>query len=134
MLTRKISQLLKPAGLLVFALLLTAACGVVKNPFRDRSQKPFNSTEWRAGDAVARGRMFHDLFDRHINGRSKEEILMLLGEPDRKISEDGREIWLYRVEVGSNSSMPYMPITFDRQMGTFAGRLKDGKMSSLTAE
>jgi hypothetical protein len=131
---RRIQQRTKPAGLLLTVLLLGAACGMVKNPFRDYSKKPFNSTEWRNADAIGRARMFHDLTDRHINGKSREEILNLLGEPDRKVSEDGREIWLYRVDFGHNSSMPYMPVTYDRKFGTFAGRLKDGKMGALSAE
>jgi len=120
---------------LLLVIFLNAACGIVKNPLRDYSRKPFNSEEWLKGDAIERGRMILDLFEKSaMNGKPEDAVLKLLGEPDKKLNEGERVVWLYRVDLGENRDRPYFPVTFDRQRGTFTGRVKNGKMSYLTAE
>ncbi len=117
---------------LALLFLVGAGCGGVKNPFRDYSRKPFSSADWRAGDAVERGRMMHDLMDKFaVDAKHEAEVREILGEPDRKTSEDGRVIWLYRVDLGHNSALPYLPISFDPRSGAFVGRLRGGTMSLL---
>jgi len=102
-------------------LFLNAAC-VFKNPFRDYSHKPFNAEEWRAGDTIERGRMITNIDDRiFVDGNDKEDVRKLLGEPDEKETKGGREIWLYRIDFKYESSMKYLPITFDPRLGTFIG-------------
>ncbi|MDQ3798954.1 MAG: hypothetical protein M3384_05855, partial [Acidobacteriota bacterium] len=120
--------------LLAAIALSGSACssGLVKNPFRDYSEKPFTSAEWLAGDAVERGRMYNDLYgSRAVDGKSKEEINSLLGEPEKKISVEGREVWLYRVEHSHQTPMKYFPVSFDTKRGAFAGRVKSGTVSIL---
>jgi hypothetical protein len=126
--------------LLAIVLMLNAACGsggagAVKNPLRDYSDKPFSPPEWLAGDAVERGRMTIDIFRNRIpNGKSKEDVLKLFGEPDKKTTIENREVWLYRVDKGHNQALPFFPVSFDDRMGTFVGSRKGGKMSMLVAE
>ena len=103
-------------------LLLNAACGVVKNPFRDYSSKPFNAQEWRAGDTIERGRMVSNMDNLiFVDGSDKADVLKLLGEPDEKETQNGREIWLYRVDFKYRTSMKYLPVTFDPRYGTMIG-------------
>lgn len=117
---------------LALLLLVSTGCSGLKNPFRDYSRKPFSSADWRQGDAVERGRMMHDLMDkRAVDAKHEAEVREILGEPDRKTSEDGRVIWLYHVDLGHNSALPYLPISFDSRTGAFVGRVKGGTMSLL---
>ncbi|HEX8734440.1 MAG TPA: hypothetical protein VF721_03905 [Pyrinomonadaceae bacterium] len=134
MTNKKTSYSFKTIASLTFCLLAIAfssgACGMVKNPYRDYSERPFSSAEWLTGDTVERGRMYSDLFDsRAVDGKSKEEIVELLGEPEKKISVEGREVWLYRVEHSSQTPMQYFPVSFDTKRGAFAGRVKGGTVS-----
>lgn len=47
--------------------------------------RPFDSVEWRNGNARSRGEMIEDLIDnRRLDGKSKEEITALLGEGTEK--------------------------------------------------
>lgn len=79
--------------------------------------------------------MMTDVFKSRIpNGKSKDEVLKLFGEPDEKTTVENREVWLYRVDKGSNQTIPYFPISFDAQRGTFVGSVKYGKMSLLVNE
>jgi len=121
---------------LTFCLLAIAffgsACGLIKNPYRDYAEKPFSSSEWLTGDAVERGRMYSDLFsNRALDGKSKDDVTKLLGEPEKKISVEGREVWLYHVEHQYQTPMKYFPVTFDTKRGAFAGRVKGGTVSIL---
>jgi hypothetical protein len=103
-------------------MFLNSACGIIKNPFRDYSSKPFNAREWRAGDTIERGRMVRNMNGLiFVDGNDKEDVLKLLGEPDEKEFKDGREVWLYRIDFKYETSMKYLPVTFDPRHGTFIG-------------
>lgn len=136
MMNKNISYRFKTIAGVTFCLLAIAffnsACGLVKSPFRDYSEKPFSAAEWLKGDSVERGRMYSDLFsNRALDGKSKDEIADLLGEPEKKISVEGREVWLYRVEHSYQTPMKYFPVSFDTKRGAFAGRVKSGTVSIL---
>ena len=123
-----------PACVLIIAL-FGLGCGLVKNPFRDYSQKPFNSAEWLNGDAVERGRMYADVFkSRMLDGKSADDVKKLLGEPEKKQTVENREVWLYRVEHQYNTPMKYFPVSFDAKRGAFAGRVQGGTISLVVEE
>lgn len=110
-------------------------CGLVKNPFRDYSQKQFNSDAWLKGDAVERGRMYQDIFiSRMLNGKRQDDVKKLLGEPDKKQTVEGREVWLYYVEQNINSPLKYFPVSFETKGGAFAGSVRGGTISMLVEE
>ncbi len=118
-----------------FIALFGLGCGIVKNPFRDYSPKTFNSADWRAGDAVERGRMYSDVFSsRMLDGKSTDDVFGLLGEPDKKQTVEGREVWLYYVEHRYNTPMKYFPVSFDAKRGAFGGRVKGGTISLVVEE
>ena len=120
---------------LTIILLLNSGCGIIKNPFRESSKIPFNSEVWKNSDAFERGRMFDNLTDKPIiDGLDEASLIKLLGEPDKKRNEEGNSIFLYRIEVGHNTTLPYLGITIDKQNGAFLGALSNGKASLLVAE
>lgn len=120
---------------LTIILLLNSGCGIIRNPFRDGSKIPFNSEVWKKSDAFERGRMFFDLTDKpFINGLDEAGLIKLLGEPDKKRNEEGNSIFLYRIEVGHNTTLPFLGITIDKKEGAFFGALSNGKVSLLVAE
>jgi hypothetical protein len=50
---------------------------------KEVKQIPFNSIDWKIGDRLARGQMVDYLMDKELLiGKSKMEIINLLGEPD----------------------------------------------------
>lgn len=112
--------------------LFSLGCGFIKSPFRDYSEKPFNSQDWLKGDAVERGRMFSNIFtSRALDGKSQTEVKNLLGEPDKKQTVEGREVWLYYVELRYQTPMKYFPVSFENNRGAFAGRVEGGTISML---
>jgi hypothetical protein len=116
----------KPALTLGLALAILFAvgtgCGGITNPFRDYSSKPFNSKDWRAGDAIERGRMMRDLYNnRALGGKSKAAVAELLGEPDRKATVEGKEIWQYRVELAGESPSNYFSVSFKDDKASLTG-------------
>jgi len=122
----------------VIALLLflsvALACGL-KKPWRDYKDKPFDSEKWRNGDRIDRGTMYSDLFmKRTLNGKSQDEVLQLLGKPDKKASVEGREVWLYKIDVVGEWTSPVFPVSFEPNGRTFAGMVKDGTMSMIVEE
>jgi hypothetical protein len=101
--------------LLLFNL---AACSTVdklidNQPPQKRAfqEKPFSSDEWIKGDAQTRGEMARDLskyetFESKIKGKSRSELIKILGEPDKKTtgkccyirSGEEVEVWLYEID------------------------------------
>jgi hypothetical protein len=129
------SSIVNPMLCVAVLLFLNLGCGLVKNPFRDYSQKPFNSAEWLSGDAVERGRMYGDVFkSRMLDGKSTDDVKKLLGEPEKKQTIENREVWLYRVEHQYNTPMKYFPVSFDAKRGAFAGRVQGGTISLVVEE
>ena len=121
-------------GVLALAL-FGLGCGIVANPFRDYTEKPFNAAEWRDGDAVERGRMYVDLFtSRKLNGKSPDDVKGLLGEPDKKQTVEGREVWLYKVAHRYQTPRNYFPVSFEVKGGAFAGRVEGGTISMVVEE
>jgi hypothetical protein len=122
-----------------FALLLigiiSLACAGIPKPWRDYSKKSFDSQQWKAGDPQTRGTMYFDLFvKRKLTGKSKDEVVELLGESDKKTSSEGLEVWLYRIEIVGEWNRPAFPVSFDKNGKAFGGRVKDGTMSMIVEE
>jgi hypothetical protein len=129
----------RPAANAILAVLMIVsigfACGGIKKPWRDYTKKAFDSQQWKAGDAQTRGTMYFDLFvKRKLTGKSQDEILELLGAPDKKTSSEGLEVWLYRIEIVGEWDRPAFPVSFDKNGKAFAGRVKDGTMSMIVEE
>jgi len=124
------------SSLIACGLLLSVviACGLRK-PWRDYKEKPFDSEKWRNGDRVDRGTMYADLFiKRTLNGKSRDEVLQLLGKPDKKATVEGREVWLYRIEVVGEWTSPCFPVSFEPGNKTFGGMVHGGTMSMIVEE
>jgi hypothetical protein len=120
------------AGFLFLSVVL--ACGLRK-PWADYTPKPFDSEKWHKGNRTVRGTMYFDLFEKHtLSGKTKEEVVQLLGEPDKKVQVEGREVWLYRLDVVGEWTSPCFPVSFEPNGKTFAGRIKNGTMSMIVEE
>jgi hypothetical protein len=77
----------------------------------------FQSSHWLAGDARERGEMARTLHSSSILvGRTREEVLSLLGRPDSSSAEEASALY-YSVDVGVRwASAPWMytfVVTFD---------------------
>lgn len=117
---------------LLIILSINLGCINFRKPWRDYSDKPFNSEEWLAGDEIERGRMYGDLFlSRKLDGKSREDVVKLLGEPNKKVTVEGREVWLYRIENRFSNDLRNFPVSFDRKQGTFAGGVRGGTISMI---
>lgn len=100
---------------LLLLLLVSLGCTLSNKFWRSYEPQPFDSQKWRNGDALERGTMFVDLFSkRKIHGKNKEEVLALLGEPDKKSNAGGLEIWHYQVEFAGENPAQYFPVSFDK--------------------
>lgn len=112
---------------------LTAGC--VKKPWRSYEKQPFDSAGWRNGDAVTRGTMYSDLGTTHaLEGKSRDEVLEMLGEPDKKRPNAKGEAWLYRVEVVGRRIRSYVPVSFDGDGRASFGEVSGGKAYALVDE
>jgi hypothetical protein len=119
---------------LLLILSVALACGLNK-PWRHYEQKPFDAQQWRDGDAITRGTMIVDLFKkRTVSGKSRDGVVELLGEPDKKTSSEGSEVWLYRIEVTGETPRRYFPVSFDKEGRASAGRAQAGTMSMVVDE
>lgn len=127
-------QVVTSVTALVLLLSVVLACGLRK-PWRDYKDRPFDSEKWRNGDRIDRGTMYSDLFmKRTLNGKTRDEVEQLLGEPDKKALVEGREVWLYKIEVVGEWTSPVFPVSFEPGGKTFAGMVKDGTMSMIVEE
>jgi hypothetical protein len=101
-----------------------------KSPLREWTPKPFNSAEWLAGDRWLRARMRQDIFEKRIpNGKQRQEIANLFGEPNGKRTIEGREVWFYNINTGETDDIDMLAISFDAKGRAFAGLSKEGKVS-----
>lgn len=97
----------------------------LKKPWRDYSKKKFDVKEWREGDAIERGRMYSDLHRNPIiEGKTRDDVLKVLGEPDKKATVEGTEVWLYQVEVVGEKPLKYCPVSFNKKGGAWQGMAK----------
>jgi hypothetical protein len=117
---------------LLIILLIDLGCTGTRKPWRDYSDKTFNSEEWLAGDEIERGRMYGNLFiSRKLDGKSREDVVKLLGEPYKKLTVEGREVWLYRIENRFGNDLNIFPVSFDGKKGAFAGGVRGGTISMI---
>src|ERR1051325_9529172 len=105
--------------LAICGLVLTAVglgCAGVKRPWRDYIERPFSSADWLAGDKVERGRMVHDMYCNEFikckaEVSTREQAIKTLGEPDLKKTIEGKEVWFYRVDLGTVGAMDLVPVS-----------------------
>ena len=109
----KIPKIIFSLSPFLLLMVVLVGCSGMNRPWRSYDQKPFDSKKWRGGDAQERGTMFVDLTRKRIvSGKTKEEVLELLGEPDRKSTVNDAEIWRYRIEFAGESATQEFPVTF----------------------
>ncbi len=119
---------------LLLMLVMNVSCGL-KNTGRSYEQQPFESQKWRDGDDISRGTMIIDLHrKRMLSGQSKEGVVALLGEPDKKRSGNGLEVWLYQIEVKGEKPTQFFAVSFDRNGRASSGEAKDGTLSLTVDE
>jgi outer membrane protein assembly factor BamE (lipoprotein component of BamABCDE complex) len=111
---------------LLISLALVASVGLgcmgMRKPWRDYSEKPFNSKEWLAGDRIERGRMKFDIFKKRIpNGKTREQVREIFGDPDIKKTVEGKEVWFYRIDIGIQDGLDLFPISFDNKGEGYVG-------------
>ena len=79
--------------------------------------------------------MYFDLFEkRTLTGKTKDEVEQLLGEPDKKRLVEGREVWLYKIDVVGEWTSPCFPVSYEPNGRTFGGMVKGGTMSMIVEE
>lgn len=119
---------------LLMILLVSVSCGLRK-PWRSYEKQPFDSQKWRDGDDITRGTMIFDLHGkRHLGGHSKEGVVALLGEPDKKRSGDGLDVWLYQIEVVGEKPIRFFPVSFDKNGKASSGVARGGTFSLVVDE
>jgi hypothetical protein len=119
---------------LLLMLLVSVSCGL-KKPWRSYEQQPFDSQKWRDGDDITRGTMIFDLHGkRTLSGQSKEGVVTLLGEPDKKRSGNGVDVWLYQIEVVGEKPIRFFAVSFDRNGKASSGEAKGGTLSLVVDE
>lgn len=100
---------------LLLLLSVSLSCTLPRKFWRSYEPQPFDAQKWQNADAQERGTMFVDLYKKRlVHGKPKEEVLTLLGEPDKKSTGGGSEIWHYKVEFAGEEPVQYFPITFDK--------------------
>jgi outer membrane protein assembly factor BamE (lipoprotein component of BamABCDE complex) len=94
---------------------VSLSCTLPRKFWRSYEPQPFDAQKWQNADAQERGTMFVDLYKKRlVHGKSKEEVLAVLGEPDKKSTGGGSEIWHYKVEFAGEEPVQYFPVTFDK--------------------
>ena len=132
--TRPVKAVACGSVCLLLVAFVGTSCGLRK-PWRSYANQPFDSQRWRDGDAITRGTMFWDIFERRrLSGKSREDVVALLGEPDRKRSIEGKEVWLYQVEVIGETPRRFFPVSFDQKGLASAGAARTGTVSMLMDE
>ncbi len=112
-------------------------CAVIACSSLVKNYKPreFDSATWKSGNHTVRGTMYFDLFQKHtLSNKTRDNVLQLLGPPDKKVTIEGREVWLYRIDVQGEWDRPVFPVSFEPGGKTFAGMVKGGTMSMINEE
>jgi outer membrane protein assembly factor BamE (lipoprotein component of BamABCDE complex) len=100
---------------LLLLMSVSLSCTLPRKFWRSYEPQPFDAQKWQNADAQERGTMFVDLYKKRlVHGKSKEEVLAVLGEPDKKSTGGGSEIWHYKVEFAGEEPVQYFPVTFDK--------------------
>jgi hypothetical protein len=119
---------------LLLILLGSVSCGLKKSG-RSFEQQTFDSQKWRDGDDITRGTMIFDLHrKRTLSGQLKEGVVALLGEPNKKRSNNRSEVWLYQIETVGEKPLQFFPVSFDRNGRASSGEAKDGTLSLAVDE
>lgn len=125
---------------LIICLALISAVGLgcmgMRKPWRDYSERPFDSADWKAGDKIERGRMSRDFVKmrEELQGRTAESVREMLGEPDLKRTIENREVWFYRVDIGIAGGMDLMPVSFDQKGRSMFGVIRGSTFSAMAKE
>ena len=118
---------------LLLMLLVSVSCE--RKPLRSYENQPFDSQKWRDGDDITHGTMIFDLHGkRTLSGLSKEGVVALLGEPDKKRSKNGLDVWLYQIEVVGEKPIRFFPVSFDRDGKASSGEARGGRLSLIVDE
>jgi len=108
-----------PVGLLAASVVgLMLLSSDLESFIQSINPSTFDSMAWRQGNIRARGTMVDDLTDRgRLVGKTREEVLAMLGPPDR----DHGELLFYVVDMGQRfGSTPWtygLRIYFDPKTG-----------------
>lgn len=109
---------------------INLACTGFRKPWRDYSAKPFSSSEWLSGDRIERGRMTLDLFKKRIpDGKTKQQIVEMLGDPDKTRTVEKKEVWFYKTDIGISGALDNFPVSFDDKGRASVGVVTGGTMS-----
>lgn len=125
---------------LIVCISLIAAVGLgcsgLKRPWRDYTQKPFDSAEWKAGDKIERGRMTDDFYKKRgeFAGLTAETLEAKLGPPDLKKTMERREVWFYRVDIGIVGGMDLVPFSIDEKGRSMYGMVNGSTFSAMAKE
>jgi hypothetical protein len=126
---------LRPLNSAIALLLTICAVLACSSLVKDYRPREFDSAKWKGGNHTVRGTMYFDLFEKHrLTNKTRDEVLQLLGPPDKKVMIEGREVWLYRIDVRGEWTRPVFPVSFEPGGKTFAGMVKDGTMSMINEE
>lgn len=107
----KISRKLRFAAVIIVTILCSSC----------PTQKPFDSEGWLRGNTYERSYMVHDLLERkHLTGKSRQEVLVLLGKPDDVVGksvlgpENESVRWQYIVDAkGACDRFGLFTVSFD---------------------
>ena len=119
----------------IIALLLAVSAVIACSLLKDYKPREFDSAKWKSGNHTVRGTMYFDLFQKHtLTNKTRDDVLQLLGPPDKKVTIEGREVWLYRIDVQGEWDRPVFPVSFEPGGKTFAGMAKNGTMHMINEE
>ena len=119
----------------IIALLLAVSAVIACSLLKDYKPREFDSAKWKSGNHTVRGTMYFDLFQKHtLTNKTRDDVLQLLGPPDKKVMIEGREVWLYRIDVQGEWDRPVFPVSFEPGGKTFAGMAKNGTMHMINEE
>ena len=133
--TKRLNSQARRLNSFLALVLMAGAVVACSSLVKDYKPREFDSAKWRSGGKTVRGTMYADLFvKRTLTNKTRGEVEQLLGEPDKKLQVEGREVWLYRLDVRGEWTSPCFPVSFEPTGRSFAGRVKGGTMSMIVEE